>query len=175
MSEEKEHNSNRFVAYEYARVTAGFDAAPLYSDCYKSFGWIPVENREIGIGSVVMKFKRDRGIKNRLDLNGLQKRCENALASIEQLENSKTKRASITALSVGIAGLSFVAGATFSYLGGLIALCVIFAVIGFPICALPYFLYKNIRKKQTAQINPLIDEQYDIVYNACEQANSLLA
>lgn len=32
-----------------------------------------------------------------------------------------------------------------------------------------------VRSKQTERVAPLIDEQYDVVYDACEQAGLLLA
>ena len=78
MSETKERNENSFVAYEYSTITVKRDIEPLYSDCYRNFGWIPMENREISMidaDRVALRFKRDRKIKNRMEVHALQRKC----------------------------------------------------------------------------------------------------
>jgi hypothetical protein len=81
----KESSESNFVAYEYVSVPVKQTIETLYIDCYKSFGWI-LENSVLNItdlNSVILKFKRDRRIKNRSEVVELQRKCENALTSIE--------------------------------------------------------------------------------------------
>jgi len=40
---------------------------------------------------------------------------------------------------------------------------------------LPYMLYKRIKARKSAAAEPLIENQYDSIYNACAQGRALLA
>lgn len=175
MSEADVRNENGFVAYEYATVPVSRDNLQAYKDCYRSFGWMPVDESFSPTGTIQLKMKRDRRLKNRMELGDLQRQAEGALEAIDKLETSKTSRASIVAYITGLGGAAFMAGATFSFLAGSIPLCVILAIPGFVGWGAAYLLYKRVAKKRSAQIAPLIDERYDTVYRVCEQASVLLA
>jgi 5-bromo-4-chloroindolyl phosphate hydrolysis protein len=77
-------------------------------------------------------------------------------------------------LIIGVVGTSFLAGAVFSFLAKLIPLFILLTVIGLIGCALPYFIYNKIREKKTLEVNPLIDRQFDIIYETCEKASKML-
>ena len=179
----EEQVNNGFVAYEYRTVNVNQEFAPLYSDCYKNLGWIRLEQDEPGgtvtkpyikPGYTPLKFKRDRKIRTIAKIDELQRECEQALASIERLEKSKKSRPTMNALIIGLAGTCFALGAVFSYQDKLILLCVILGIIGFAGWGAAYPLYNNEFSKVAAQAAPLIDEQYERLYQACEQANRLL-
>lgn len=172
----KEHSESNFVAYERISVPVKRDMAQLYSDCYKCFGWIMVNLApgNTDYDSVTLNLKRDRRIKNKTKVCEQQKICKNALTSIKRLENSKKSSAMIVALSIGVVGLSLLVGAVFSFLANLTALFIVMALVGFIGCALPYFVYNKVRKNKDIKVNPLIDRQYDIIYETCETASSLL-
>lgn len=121
-----------------------------------------------------MRLQRDHKIKNREQLGVLQKSCEDAFKAIEQLEASKTTKAMTVSLGIGIVGTVFMACAVFAYLAGMMELHVILAIPGFIGWGLPYFLYKNIRKKCTAKSEPMIAHNYDVIYDACEKAVGLI-
>lgn len=62
-----------FTAYEYKEITVRNDKAPLYLDCYESFGWKQDENfppLESG-DKVTLKLKRDRRLVNKVELTRL--------------------------------------------------------------------------------------------------------
>lgn len=165
------------ITYEYATVKAKLANQSLYSDCYRQFGWIPIENSDIrysDLDTVEMKFKRDRRMSNRSDIKKLQNECVAAIQAIERFEKKKNIRLMSTSLGVGIVGLAFITAAIYGYTIGSFALCIIAAIPGISCCALPYFLYRNIDSKQTALIDPLIEEQYDVIYAKCEDAIGIL-
>jgi hypothetical protein len=56
----------------------------------------------------------------------------------------------------------------------MILLCIILAIPGFSLWGLAYFNYKKILTKSTQKVNPIIDKNYDVIYEACEKANQLL-
>lgn len=177
MSESETTTDATFVAYEYTAVPVKREMESLYRDCYRSFGWT-MEGYVPSVaptGTVTLRLKRDRKIRARAVLAELQRTCENALTSIDSLERSKTSTATARAIVVGIIGCAFLAGSIFSFDAGLIPLFVVLGALGLVGWTLPYFVHNAVRAKKTAQVAPMIDREYDIVYETCEQANGLLA
>jgi hypothetical protein len=174
MSEDAKTN---YVGYEYRDVTVDREIESLYVDSYQSFGWT-LENSAsayLGLSTVSMKFKRDRKIRNKAELTRLQRQFDSCVNDITRMESSRASSASIVAFTVGIIGTAFLAGATFSFLGSMIVLCIILAIPGFIGWILPYFLYKSTYAKKQAKVAPFIDGKYDEIYEICERASSLLA
>ena len=178
-----------FVAYEYISVETNIDKEPLYIDCYENFGWELINNStfvdkdDYFINNVTsshkkinIKFKRDRKIKNKNKLQTLQRKLELSLNSIEKLEKEPNTISFIYAMSIGLLGTIFLALSVFSFTGNEIyyvpfILCGIIGIIGW---ILPYFIYKKIKSIKEQENISLIDEQYNIIYDVCEQANKLL-
>jgi hypothetical protein len=171
-------NSENFVVYECKDITVRRDMESLYADSYPSFGWTleGTGAHVLGLSSVMLKFKRDRKTRNKAELTRLQRQFESIVGEIERLENSKTIGASIVAFTVGIVGTAFLAGSVFAITATPqnIPLCIILGVPGFIGWALPYFLYTRILKKRIDTVTPLIDGQYDAIYEVCERAGALL-
>jgi hypothetical protein len=172
-------NEEQFIAYEYKSVTAACGLESIYLDGFRNFGWEPDGSVPFfspkGTTAVMLKFKRDRNIKKKGDLARLERQFEGSIQEIAVLEKSKTSIASIAAFTIGIIGAAFMAGAVFAYMAGMLPLMVILAVPGFLGWIFPYFGYMKIKAKQVQKITPLIDKQYDAVYDLCEKAHALLA
>lgn len=169
-------NDNTFVGYEYKSITVDCDMESMYADGYQNFGWMLeiTSKPQAGVNKTTMKFKRDRKIRNKAELTRLQRQFDACASEITRMEKSKTSHATTVALIVGLIGTAFLAGATFSYLGGLIILCVVLALPGFIDWILPYFLYNSTYAKQSTKIDPLIEKKQDEIYEVCERANALL-
>ena len=165
-----------FVGCEYLEVAAGGEAS-RYLDCYRSFGWVPDENRssaEVRQGK--LHLKRDRKIANKAELTRLQRHFEACAGEIRALERAKTASASAWALGVGLAGTAFMAGSTFAvtHEPPVVWLCVLLAVPGLLGWILPYFLHRRLVARETARITPLIEVKYDEIYEICETGVKLL-
>lgn len=173
---ENNRNSERFVAYDYKDVTAKRDMEGFYADSYTSFGWKldGATAPAMKFSNVTLKFKRDRKIRNKAELSRLQRKFESDAREIECLEKSKTARASVTAYTIGLIGTGIMAGAVFSYLGGMIPLMIILAVPAFVGWGVAYLIYNKIRAKRAQAVTPLIEKQYDDIYAVCEEAQQLL-
>lgn len=169
------HESN-FVGYEYQDISVKRSMATVYTDGYENFRWkLDGTTEQPGKNdSVTMKFKRDRKIRNKAELTRLQRNFDACVSEILSLESSKYIRASVAAYAVGIAGTAFMAGSVFSITADKLITCIILAIPAFIGWVLPYFLYRGIIKKKTAQVTPLIDQKYDELYAVCEKANCLL-
>lgn len=169
-------SENNFVGYEYRDITVDKDMESMYVDGYQNFGWKldTTSTPQIGLNNIILKFKRNRKIRNKMELTRLQRQFDACVSEITSMEKSKASSASIIAYTVGLIGTAFMAGATFAFLGGFIALCIILAVPAFTGWILPYFLYKSTYAKRSAKVAPLIDNKYDEIYELCERANGLL-
>ena len=68
------------------------------------------------------------------------------------------------------------AGSTFAvaHETPIIWLCILLAIPGFIGWILPWFLYQRIRKKQTENLQPLIEAKQEEIYEICEKGHSLL-
>jgi hypothetical protein len=168
-----EKDENKFIMNEYLEVNVKQDLVQLCSDCYHTLGWT-ILNTRTGIDSVTLKLQRDRKIKNRALLCDLQRKCEDAFIAIEKLEKSKTTKAVGISIGIGILGTIFMTGSVFAIKADIIPLCIILAIPGFIGWGLAYFIYKKLLKESTEKINPIIDRNYDVIYEACEKACQLL-
>jgi len=169
-------NSGNFIGYEYKEITVDREKEGVYTDGYASFGWKPDGAEPVfGLSAVNLRFKRDRKILNKAELTRLQRQFESGVKEIEKLEQSKSQTAFIAALATGLTGTALMAGSTFAFLAGLTPLCIVLAVPAFIGWALPYLCYVKIKNKRIKTVAPLIERQYDAIYEACEKAHSLLA
>ncbi|MBU3201358.1 hypothetical protein LL037_05780 [Clostridium estertheticum] len=164
---------NKFMMNEYIDINVNKNLVQLCSDCYKELGW-NIINTSSAVNSVSIKMQRDRKIKNRVALCDLQRKCEEAFTSIEKLERTKTSKAMVISLVIGIIGTAFMAGSVFAYLASMILLCVILAIPAFIGWTLPYFFYKKIYKETGTKVNVMIEHNYDAIYDLCKKASHLL-
>jgi hypothetical protein len=168
--------NNGYVGYEYKAYTVRRDEESLYEDNLENYGWISdgVEPNVRGAMYVTLKFKRNRDIENRTQLGRLEMQFERAVREIARLEVLKKISASAVAYIVGIIGAGFIAGAILFGLKGNSAISIIFAVPSLLCVTMPYFLYVKLLDRKSAQVEPLINEQYNIVYETSKQAHDLL-
>lgn len=177
-------DSHSFVGYEYKEVITNKENISFLIDGYNNFGWVVDENISQNItrtipnpyAKVVLRLKRDRKIMNKMELTRLQRNFEFCMKEIDQLEKSKSSKATMYALIVGIIGTAFMAGSVFAITAAppMIALCILLAVPAFAGWISPYFVYKIILRKRIEKISPLIEEKQDEVYLICEKGNKLL-
>lgn len=186
----KNSETKDFVAYEYISMNVKSDKEPLYIDCYENFGWTLINNTALidkddyylnntnlnDKKLVNIKFKRDRRIKNKNELMNLQRKLEIALRELERLENEPEKDGIIWALVLGFIGTIFMALSVFSVTAAnpLYIACILFGIIGMIGWILPYFTYKKVRETKVKENTSLIEEQYNVIYDSCEQAKKLV-
>ena len=166
-----------YIGYEYKEVTVSRDMEGVYADGYPHFGWTlnGGSDSPFGLSVVNMKFKRDRKIRNKAELTRLQRQFDSNVKEIERLEQSKNTKAFVTSLTVGLIGTALLAGATFIFIyAHIIPLMIVLAVPGFICWFLPYQLFRKIQAKVSASIMPLIEQQYDAIYNVCGQGHTLV-
>lgn len=184
-----EKKSREFIGYEYKEIITDSSKVSFLLDGYENFGWeqdehmaeMSAENYTVKSyhppqKKVVLRLKRNRKIINKMELTRLQRNFEACVSEIEELEKSKTSAATAFAIILGILGTAFMAGSTFAITAPVphVILCILLAVPGFMGWILPCFVYKKAVRKQTAKVNPIIEEKYDEIYEICEKGNRLL-
>ena len=186
----KNSETKDFIAYEYLSINVRSDKEPLYIDCYENFGWILtnnsalvdkedyyINNSNINDNKLVnLKFKRDRKIKNKVKLLSLQRKLEFALKDLEKLERHPGVIGCVYAMIIGMIGTIFLALSVFSITAKtpLYIPCIIFGILGLIGWTLPYFIYKRIKGNKEKEVTSLIEEQYNTIYDSCEQAKKLI-
>lgn len=170
-------SDTNFIGYEYNSLTIKSDLLSLYVDGYTNFGWI-LEGTSTAIqkiGTVTLKLKRERKIRNKAELTRLQRQFDAYVNEIIALEHSKTLTAATVAYIIGVLGTACMAGAVFAYLANMLPLMTLLAIPGFIGWIIPYLCYVRISRKKSDKVTPLIDEKYDEIYDICKKANSLLS
>lgn len=187
----KNTETKEFIAYEYFSTNVESDKEALYIDCYENFGWTLinnisnnglVDNEDYYINNyyinklINLKFKRDRKIPNKAKIINYQKTCENSLKELSRLEKEPNKKGSIYAVINAIAGTIFITISVFSITATTphIILGTITGIIGLIIWFLSYPIYKRIKINLEKTNTSLIEEEYNKIYNSCEQARKLL-
>jgi len=169
--------ASEYVAYDYLSVRAERELEPLYKDTYRSFGWT-IEGYGAGIAGIstlTLKLKRERKLKDRPLIAELQRKAERALSQIANLERSKSTTAIALALTIGIIGSAFLAGSVLAITeSDSWGLSIPLGAIGLLAWLAGFLSYERVRARKTAQLTPVIDRQYDVVYETCEQAARLL-
>jgi len=173
--EETSMNEKGFIGYEYRDIMVKRSQEAIYADYYPQFGWkLESVLATANPYYVTMKFKRDRKIRNKPELTRLQRMFESYVREIDRLERAKVVAASTAAYVIGVVGTGFMAGSVFSYRAGSLPLTIILAIPAFVGWILPYFCFVRIRDKKTNEVSPLIEQQYDAIYEVCKKANLLL-
>ena len=173
---ETSKNENNFIGYEYKELTVKRSMESVYLDSYRSFGW-ELESTHVppqGSTYSLLKFKRNRRLRNKAEISRLQRQFDAGVAEIQSLEFSKVARAATVAYAVGLVGTAFMAGSAFAVTAGNIPLCIILAIPAFIGWVAPYLLFRRISSLKSAEVTPLIDKKYDEIYEVCEKAGNLL-
>lgn len=189
MTDPQNRQEAGYIGYEYRQITVPEALSSLCLDSYSCFGWEPDPNREQGARTpprhsqagekaprVTLYFRRSRAIAAKAELTRLQRNFDGCVAELEALERAKTTAATIWALTVALAGTAFMAGATFAATAQppLVWLTVLLAIPGFGGWIAPAFLFRWLVRKQTAKIEPLIEQKYDEIDQICEKGSRLL-
>lgn len=182
--------SGGYVGYEYREITVPREHVSLCLDSYSCFGWEPDRKREGQEGGkqavhgalpkkrdmAILYFRRRRNISNKAELTRLQRNFDSCVMELRKLEQAKTSLAAAAALASGILGTAFMAGSVFAAVAEPPALgaMALLAVPGFAGWIAPYFLYRELTRRRTAEIEPLMEQKYDEIHSLCEKGSCLL-
>lgn len=84
-----------FAGYEYTEVTTQRRLEPIYAGSYPGFGW-ELERISIspqGSAFVILRFRRNRKIRNKLELTRLQRQFDSGVDAIKALERARVSKA----------------------------------------------------------------------------------
>lgn len=165
-----------FIGYEYTEVTTQRKLESVYADSYPGFGW-ELEGTATppqGDTFVTLRFKRDRKIRNKLELSRLQRQFDTSVDEIKSLERAKVFKAAAVAYLIGVIGTALMAGSVFCFIAGHTLPSILLAIPGILGWVTPYLFYRAISRKKSAEVTPMIDQKYDEIYAVCEKASQLI-
>ncbi len=165
-----------FVIYEYTSLEVKKILESLYIDSYQYLGWdlegsFPTYSKN----TVILKFKRDRKIRNYPSMLDLQEKGDLALGAISQMEDRQHLTAVKTAIGTGAIGILFFIISILGFSAGKTSSAILLTFLGLAGCGLSYLSYLNTLKKTITKMDPLFDRQLEILYGVCEQAKYLLS
>lgn len=166
--------NKKYVGFEYREIAVSKKMEPVVTDGYMNFGWLleKISVSTTGGNKMTVYLKRDREIRNKGELARLQRQFEATVKEIETLEFSKSLRAAAIAYAVGVIGTMLI----FTILLGSTTIAT--ATVAIPIVLgwiAPYWIYKELRERKSAEVGPIIEQKYDEIYGICETASGLLA
>ena len=175
---EMETNANDYIGYEYLQLKPPADQMSMYLDSYENFGWTIDENKAKSMenGETILYLKRNRKILNKAELTRLQRHFEDCMVKMKEMETSKTRKASIIAMSIGVVGTAFMTGSVFAVTANppIIWLCILLAIPAFLGWILPWFIYKKVKEKRTEEIIPIMEEKREEIDEICRKGYKLL-
>ncbi|NMM99979.1 hypothetical protein G1C96_0557 [Bifidobacterium sp. DSM 109958] len=165
-----DHAAYDYVGYEYLTVNAAADRQSMLADGYRAFGW-----QLLDADARTLRFRRERAIANKTEVSRLQRQYEAQVAQLDDLAAAPARNGRIAGLSLGLVGCAFLAGATFSYLAGLVALMVVLAVPGFACWIAAYPAARKVASAAARRAGALSERLYDANDDVCRRAAALLA
>ncbi|MBS7578193.1 MULTISPECIES: hypothetical protein [unclassified Enterococcus] len=172
----------KYIEWEYHDIQVPRYQINLYKDCYENFGWFFIEAIKPGsnahqefsvendIDQIKLKFKRNRSIENKRELDRLQAECERALKEIQRLEGKKSAAEIGPLIGFGTIGtISLVASIInlFSASFGRGFLLLIASLMSW---FLAYYSF-NRQKRYANAITLKIHEQLEVLYHSYGLAN----
>ena len=121
------------AGHDWKEVTVNKDKESLYADSYQNFGWELVNTSAPypNALTVVLKFRRDTNIRNKAELEKLEKQFESGLRQIQKIERKTRNSVMIPALTSGIGGIALLGWAIYSFISGSVQMGVISIILAF--------------------------------------------
>lgn len=169
--------AGRTDSYEYTRTTVKSDLATVTTDCYESLGFELTGAKESpASGTTALAFRRSRKVRAKAQLSKLQRTMDDLLKSIASMEAEKTSKARTQAIAFGtvsalVLGLGMCCTMVWTHL---FVIGIIIGIIGIGGCLLTFLNYRKTVASETARIDPRIENAYDQLATACEEAQTVL-
>lgn len=168
------------ISYDYKTVRVKRELETMLTDAYQNLGWevTNVSMAEGTLSHVNVSFKRDRKIKNKIELLKMQDKIDGTLLNIEKLQQKKKNAGVPEGITVGVIGaLTFGGGmsmvTTLTGIGFLIG-GIALGVAGVGIGLLGWLVHNKIKAKKLKEIDPIIEIEFDKLAEYCEKANALM-
>ena len=170
-----ENNDSSLMGYDVKEITVNKDMGSTYIERYKNFGWelydtsVPYH----GTLTVVIQFKRDKDIRNKTELNLLEKQFESGLRQLQKTENKINYSLMIPSVGIGTIGLACFIGAIMNFVASHILSGIILLLPAVAGIALASIIHRRLKALANKKAAPHIDSQYSELNATCEEARSL--
>lgn len=122
--------------------------------------------------TVTLSFQRDRNIRERPQIQELQREVDTSLASVARMERSKKSFAGRIATALGVVGAAFLAASVM--MGAVSVEAIVIGAIGLVAWAAAAIAYFGIKASRTVKLDALIDREQNRIFEAGDEATSLI-
>ena len=187
-------NNTELIVNEYKNITIKCDNIAIYVDCLSNFGWMLVDEHEdevflslnplliaggqsqkaVDKNEVSLMFKRNRCMKNKADINKLERICLEALSYIDNLERKRHVLNISISLGHGIIGTVILGFAVYNFISANIVIGSLLSVLGMSCCIVGFIANCRFSKKRSKRDDLIIEEKLGLAYEVCEKAHLLM-
>ncbi|MGN1201131.1 MAG: hypothetical protein ACI4R8_02575 [Candidatus Caccovivens sp.] len=171
--------SENAITFDYKSIKVKREMETMVCDAYENLGWelTSTNTAEGNPFEVILSFKRNRKIENKMNLLKLEQKIDASLKEIESFQRKRKNAGVVAGISTGVVGiLAFGGGMSMclcleglGYLLGGIAI----SVVGVGIGLFAWWLAKKIKKKKSESLTPIIESELDNLADLCEKASEL--
>ena len=170
-------SKGRYKSFEYASTAVDNELVQVAVDSYESLGYEFTGRRTSAAGKIAtLSFRRNRKVRGKAQLAKIQRSMDDTIASIERMEEEKSRKAVSQALAIGIVsalvlGLGMCCTMVWD---GLMALGIVIGLLGIAGCVVGFLRYRTVLDRETARLAPNIEKAYDSLATLCEEAQAAL-
>lgn len=175
-----ENQTQNAITFDYKTVRVNRTMEAMLTDAYETLGY-EVTNTQMAEGSlnqINVSFKRDRKIKNKVELLKVQQKIDASLTNINKLQNEKKNAGVPEGITVGVLGCLTLGGGMsmvmclegIGFMIGGIAL----GIVGIGIGLLGWLTHNKVQKKKLEKLEPVYQSELDKFSDLCEEANKLV-
>ncbi len=168
------------ITFDYKTVKVKREMEVIVGDAYENLGWelVSSNSAEGSPFEVILSFKRDRKIENKIGLLKLQQKIDLCLAEIDTFQRKRKTGGIVAGISMGVvSALTFGGGLSMclclkglGFMLGGIAIGLVGVGLGF----LSWVIAKKVAKKKNEDLTPIIEQEFDNLADLCETARNIV-
>ncbi len=168
------------TTFDYKTLKVKREVETMVCDAYENLGWelTSTGSAEGNPFEVILSFKRNRKIENKMELLKLQQKIDISLKEIEIFQRKRKSAGLVAGLTTGIAGaLTFGGGLSMCLClegAGYMAGGIVLGIVGVGIGLFAWWLSKKVNKRKSENLTPVIESELDNLADLCEKAAELV-
>lgn len=159
--------------FEYITVKIKHTLADECRSGYEAFGWEVLSEGISGEGKV-FRLRRNKRLKNRMQVMEQQKRMEDAFVVLERMEYQRALGPTIICILVGLLGVSCIAGSILSLQADRFLCFFLLEIPGIAFCTIPIWMKKRLMERRKKEHAEAIERQHRLIMEAVRKGREWL-
>ena len=159
--------------YEYIKVKIKYTLADECRNSYQAFGWEVLSEGISGEGRV-FQFRRNKKLKNRMQVMEQQRRMEDAFVALERMEYQRELGPTLACILVGMTGAACIAASILSLQADRYLWFFLLEIPGIGLCTIPIWMKKWLMKWREKDYAEAIERQRHLIMDAVRKGQEWL-